>query len=417
LPTSAVFESAVDPKTLSRRAKSIAPFRADSHLNSVKAITVERKRFVQSYICSVTFPETIEGVTDMLRQNESIESRATDIDLLLKSGRIPRLFWTAPKWIAAGDVVFFYHTHRARLRSARLLAETRRNHPRKKGLVEILERSRNFADLYGGKIFACASIAGPVEKLPGNKKHFASPHFAPIRDVFLFGAPLAQSEFNDCVKIGRSTVTPLYDRELTGLKKLLSAGNELPDYLREAASARAGFANLNAKNWASISCSRDARFLHEAQLRAYWLDYFLKELKDKGSSVLEECECFRGPKNTGRSDYFVKIHGRWFPVEAKLKVSDDGAVLRQVAKYTGVDKFVPTKGKLRDKAFKIEATRLCLLFDRAGVYFVSSENEFVQCRHDAPFRKREETTSQTVNEVRRFIADFIRRCDSERGLQ
>lgn len=358
---------------------------------------------VQSYICSVSFPETIQGVLNMVAGNRRTANWATDVDTILNFEPVDSLFWTAPKWITESDIIFFYQTKRAKQRVEKLLAEAKQTHPRKRNLIKLLERASRIADSYAGKIFACASVAGEVERFPRHKKHFISPHFAPLKEVFVFDEPLPQNAFADYVKIGRSTITALYKREFTGVKRLLAEGNELPDFLKKAVPGSNTFRNVNAKNWASIACSPDARFIHEAQLRAFLLDYFLDELKDKGTSVLEECECFRGSKNTGRADYFVKVFGKWIPVEAKLNISREGDALTQIAKYTNIDLFVAKKGIRRNRAFKIAETPICLLIDRFGIYFVSSKNEFINCSFKKPVWKREDLAEIPVHEIREAI--------------
>ena len=367
----------------------------------------KRKKYVQSYICSVTFPETVESLTNMIRANKSVAPWITDMDLLLNFEANDVLYWTAPKWIAEGDIVFFYHTNRAKQRVRKLLVEVESNFPRKRKLIKLLERSRRAAELYGGKIFACAAVAGPVERFEGHKKHFVRPHFARLDDVCVFDSPLAQSRFADHVKIGRTTITPLFKREFAGIKKLLAGENRIPDYFQNAACGGDAFEGVTARNWGNISCSANAKFTHEAQLRTYWLDYFLRELKDKGTSLLEECECYRESKNTGRADYFIKIHNRWLPVEAKLDITDGKAALRQVTKYTNVDTFVPKKGICRDKAFSVDATPLCLLADRSGIYFVSSKNEFIDCGLGNPVLRREKLTGDGVHEIRNALVKFL----------
>lgn len=359
--------------------------------------------YVQSYICSVSFPETIEGVLQMVKGNKSKAAWAMDVDTLLNFNAGDSIFWTAPKWITENDVVLFYQTRRALQRTERLLAIAKAAYPRKRRLINLLERARRIAEFYSGKIFACASIAGAIERFSGQNKHFVSPHFAPLKEVYVFDEPLPQDAFADYIRIGRSTITPLYKREFNGIKKLLSARNDLPAILRNAVAGGDGFKNVNAKNWISISCAPDAKFIHEAQLRAYFLDYFLNEMKDKGSSVLEECECFRGAKNTGRADYFVKVFGNWIPVEAKLNIADEKDVLTQVAKYTNVDSFVPKKGIRRNRTFKIDETRICLLVDKFGIYFVSSRNKFIKCSFRKPVCKREEVTRETAGKMREAI--------------
>lgn len=339
----------------------------------------------------------------MVEGNESKTNWATDIETLLNFKDGDSLFWTAPKWITEDDIVFFYQTRRALQRTEKLFAEAKSKRPRSRNLIKLLERARLIAESYAGKIFACGSVAGAIERLPKRDKRFISPHFAPLKAVYVFGEPLPQELFADYVKIGRSTITPLYKREFNGIKKLLSAPNALPGFLQNAAAGGDGFKDVTAKNWISISCSPNAKFIHEAQLRSYFLDYFLNELKDKGTSVLEECECFRVGKNTGRADYFVKVFGRWIPVEAKLSVSDEKSVLSQVAKYTNVDSFVPKKGIPRNRTFKIEETRICLLVDRVGIYFISSRNKFIKCSFRKPVWKREELTRKTTGEMREAV--------------
>jgi hypothetical protein len=344
----------------------------------------------------------------MIKANKSAAPWTTDMDLLLNFRAGDVLYWTAPKWIAKGDIVFFYHTNRAIQRTRKLLREVESNFPRKRKLLNLLERSRQTAELYGGKIFACGAVAGSVERIQGHKKHFVSPHFAPLNYIFVFNSPLTQSRFADHVRIGRTTITSLFKREFTGIKKLLAGQNVLPDYFQNAAHNGDAFKEVTARNWGSISCSANAKFTHEAQLRVYWLDYFFRELKDKGTSLLEECECYRESTNTGRADYFVKIHGRWLPVEAKLNIADGKAARRQAAKYTNVDKFVPKKGICRDKTFKIDATPMCLLVDRSGIYFVSSKNEFINCGSDYPVLRREKLTGEGVNEIRNAIKTSLK---------
>lgn len=372
----------------------------------MKRKSSESKKPVQSYICSVSFPETIQGVLNMVEGNKRKARWATDIDVLLNLGTDDSLFWTAPKWITEGDIVFFYHTKRTLRRTEKLLAEAKANHPRKRNLIKLLERARRIADAYSGKIFACASIAGATERFAGRNKHFISPNFAPLKSVFVFEEPLPQDDFVDFVKIGRSTITALYKREFNGIKKSLAERNALPDFLRNAVSGGNTFLKVNAKNWASISCSPSARFIHESQLRAFLLDYFLNGLKDNGTSVLEECECFRGSKNTGRADYFVKVFGQWIPVEAKLNIADEKGVLSQIAKYTNIDSFVPKKGVRRNRMLKTAKTSICLLVDRRGIYFVSSKNKFLNCSLKNPVWKREDLASVPADKIR----DTIKSC-------
>lgn len=361
-------------------------------------------KYVQSCITTVSFPETLDGVLNMLKINAPVARWSTDLDILLNPESPMPVFWTAPKWLTAGDVIFFYHAKRAKARTRRVLAETEEKFPRKRSLLKVLRRAKETADRYAGKIFACASVSGATRRFGEQDKHFVSRLYAPAAEIRVFREPLPQEQFNDFVKIGLSTITPLGKRDFGGIKKLLAARSELPPYLERAALGDAVFKNINAKNWRSISCASETKFIHEAQLRSYFADFFLNELKDRGTTVLEECECFRGARNTGRSDYFVKIAGRWIPVEPKLDISREKNLLAQTAKYTNIDYFVPRKGAHRDRIF-VAAASPCLVLDESGVYLVSARGEFVKCRAGRPKWRRERLTADSLPKIRRMIAD------------
>lgn len=102
-------------------------------------------------------------------------------------------------------------------------------------------------------------------------------------------------------------------------------------------------------NWKNISCSDNASFIHEDQIRSFLIDYFLKEIKDPRSSILEECDRFRDSKLTVTVDYFIKINSEWIPVEAKVNAMAENNIHTQLSKYLHIDSFRPTKGKNRGK--------------------------------------------------------------------
>lgn len=344
----------------------------------------------------------------MIAGNKHLMKWATDLDVLLNFEKAQPVFWTAPKWLTEGDVVFFYQTRQAKIRTSRLLAEAQRKFPRKRSLITPLKSAKANADAYAGSVFACASVAGATELFEKQKKHFVSRLFAPLAEVHVFENPLPQERFAEYVRIGRSTITPLFKKEFDGVKRLLSKQNELPNFLSLASFGDKAFRNVNAENWRSIACSPETKFIHESQLRGYLIDFFLSELKDKGTPLLEECECFRGSKKTGRSDYFVKIFGQWIPVEAKLDISREKNLLAQIAKYTNIASFVPRKGAHRDEVFDVASVPLCLVLDRSGLYFVSANNEFVNCEVGKPGWKREKLASASIAKIRDEIRTHMR---------
>lgn len=339
----------------------------------------------------------------MIAGNKDIAKWATDLDVLLNFEKGSRVFWTAPKWLTEGDVIFFYQTKQANSRSSRLLAEAREKFPRKRSLITPLTRARDNARLYAGSIFACASVAGATELFEKQEKHFISRLFAPLGEVHVFENPLPQEKFAEYVKIGRSTITPLFKKEFDGIKKLLSKENESPDFLRRASFGDKAFKNVDVSNWRSISCSPGAKFIHESQLRAYLVDFLLNEIKDKDTPLLEECECFRGQRKTGRADYFIKVFGQWIPVEAKLDISREKNLLVQTAKYINISSFVPQKGSHRNETFNIAAVPICLVVDRMGLYFISGDNEFIESGFENPSWRRENLTKNAALKIREYI--------------
>jgi hypothetical protein len=193
-----------------------------------------------------------------------------------------------------------------------------------------------------------------------------------------------------------------------GQCKLRNVGqkNTLPPFLRDARGGEAGFRNVNTSNWPTISCAQHVRFIHETQIRAYLLDYLLAEVKDPGTPLLEECQCFRDGRATGFADYFIKLHGQWVPVEAKLNMLAEKDILRQVAKYMHIDAFRPTKGARRDEIVTIRRAPLCLIADQLGIYLVSGQ-QFVDCTPGAPLWKREHLGHESVRPIRQRLQSAV----------
>ena len=202
--------------------------------------------------------------------------------------------------------------------------------------------------------------------------------------------------------------TPLYEREFEGLKRQLSERNPLPEFLKRARIGGESFRDVTQENWPSISCSPGARFVNEAQLRAYLLDFLLEELKDPRTSLLRECRCFRGGAETGLADYFVRVGGQWIPVEAKLSVlaSSETRLLEQVNRYVAIDSFSPTVGARVGESFSASSSPLCLVADQAGIYTIS-DGAFQGCSFGDPAWMREALDHSSVTTLRQWIEDAI----------
>ena len=346
--------------------------------------------WAQSCITSIGFPDTIDGVLEMLEANEYKEEDLTDMDCILRFHPDDGTSWTAPKWLTQGDILLFYHTKRGGLNASRLRNMAKRSYPNDHRLIANLEHAAELARLFAGTIFGCASVSGPTEYFGDPEKHFDSRHFAPLGQVHVFERPLKSEIFADFVKIGQTTITPVYTREAKGIRSLLAEENTLPNFLSDLEFGDNTFRNVDKDNWAEISCLPGTRFIHEAQLRSYMLDYFLSSVKDKGSTLLEECQCYRTGQGTGIVDNFVRVNGAWIPCEAKLSVLSEKDIFGQVAKYMGIHSFVPTRGSRRGEKFDADKTDICLVVDQSGLYIISSKGTFVDCGYGDPILKREQ---------------------------
>jgi hypothetical protein len=398
------------------------------------------ERGVQSSIAVIGFPETLEELDTELDlyweygAQGNASSQVTSVDLILNFDpeRDRWLSWTAPRWMTQGDILFFYHTKNAKHKIQRLLkdahdeeealraslqgkrmtrlwARSRRHElERAAQRVRTLQHAADLSERYSGTIFACAEISSPAEHFEEEPaRYFSSRSFAPLGKVHTFANLLPDYEFADYLKVGQNTPsTPLYEREFEGIKRQLSAHNSLPDFLKRARIGGVSFRDVTQQNWPSISCSTEARFINEAQLRAYLLDFLLEELKDSGSPLLRECRCFRRGADTGLADYFVKVAGEWIPVEAKLSLlsSSETRLLEQVNKYVAIDSFYPTVGSRVGESFAASSSCLCLVADQAGIYTISN-GEFQGCSFGEPAWRREELDHSSRTALRQWIED------------
>lgn len=374
---------------------------------------------VQSAITNMSFPATLDGIRDRV---STYQDWKTDLDVLLDSGTSDEGNWTAPRWVMEGDILFFYHTKSARRNVDRLLKEVneslastgwlkRLSNHKMRRMRSLLERSAERSSRYSGTIFGCAEISGPTEYFEREAEespHFKGRLFAPIRHIHIFANPLPAAEFAEVVKIGQGAVTPLHGKQFDDIKRLLAKQNELPGFLENARIGGLTFRDVNQTNWPSISCDENIRFIDEAQIRAYLLDFLLNEVKDKGTPLLEECDCYleQQRKKPDIADYFITIDGRWVPVEAKLNILAERDVLAQVAKYVDIYYFKPTRGKHRGKRFDANNSRVGMIADQSGLYIVS-DNEFSDCRPGNPVWRRQDLNHALVPAIRERIEEEL----------
>lgn len=369
------------------------------------------ERWVQSCITNINFPQSLDGVRGLVEKNRYRRDGATDLDALLEfDPSTSVMYWTAPKWIMQGDILFLYHAVMARKYVRHLLRLARKEHPVDAELVATLGHAADLAERYSGKLFGYAEVAGATEHLSDDDDdlmHFRSRVYAPLGKVHIFQHPLSLDVLETTVKISRGgAITPVSAHEFDAVKALLARDNTLPESMARACGGDLGFRAVNQSNWPEIACRSSVAFLHEAQLRAYLLDYFLAELKDSGTPLLQECRCFRDQQQTGFADYFIKVHGRWVPVEAKLNMLAEQDILGQVSKYQHVQSFTPTKGVSKGERFQTSDDALCLVADMSGVYVVQ-DHSFIDCTPGAPTWRRAHLGHVVVNAMRERLRSYM----------
>ncbi|QOV89487.1 hypothetical protein [Humisphaera borealis] len=254
-------------------------------------------RYVQSCVAHVSFPSTLPE----LRRAYNAGGGYMEMELLLDTAKGHDRTYSAPRWMTTGDVMFFYHTKRAKLRIERFLSAAKGPDNEEwgeegKGLqtsIDYLNDQLAVAERYAGTIFGCTEVIGGAAFQKGDAdRHWRNNIYAPIGDVHIFKNPLRDSEFGSHIKINPGgTFTPLHGSSFSGLKGLLAQTNDLPPYLAIARPGGVSFRDIDANNWIDIACSPDARFIDESQLRAYLIDYLLEGIKDPRTAVHQECRC------------------------------------------------------------------------------------------------------------------------------
>jgi hypothetical protein len=364
---------------------------------------------VQTSITAVSFPDTMENFFKMLEKHEeSYGYLGTDLDSLIKFSPTAGVFWTAPVWITSGDILFFYQSMKARPRIKKLLKEARQNKIQRK-YVKVLEDSLDLVSRYSGTIFGCAKVAGSSEYISDKAKlqHFKGRIFAPLSEVYIFNSPLSIERFTSFVKLSPGgTITPLYNEAARKVKEELGKYNVLPNFLEEVEFSKFGFREINKTNWRSISCAADTHFINEDQLRAFFLDFLLAELKDSNTPLLEECQCFKNDQKSGFADYFITIYGNWIPVEAKRNILAEKDLFSQISQYTQIDYFIPTKGSNKGKCFKGDFSGKCLVVDQSGIYFTNN-GQFVDCDWGTPKWKREHLKELDIKIIRKTLEALV----------
>ena len=322
-------------------------------------------RNVQACISTIGFPEDVDGFEHMMDRYKRYRDPefALNMDVIL-ANRSGVINWTAPRWFMPGDIMFFYHSVRAskytifirnkfRAKCDALLAEQQSNPKSRRPFYsaladiekvsdKIFSRAVEQAQKFNGTIFAVGRACDVPESGDGGEDHWRSRVYCDISFISIFESPLPLGQFKAIANVTQNTITPLYQSSFTAIREKLAKFNALPMWLREATVGEIAFNEICLETYRSANQQMSTSFHSERQMREYFIDFLLEEIKDAGTTIYKECRCWRDEEPTGFADYFVRLGGNWLAVEAKLNADLEISLEEQLAQYTNIDRFEPT---------------------------------------------------------------------------
>ncbi|MBI3790439.1 MAG: hypothetical protein HY275_06135 [Gemmatimonadetes bacterium] len=368
-----------------------------------------RAASVQACITAVGFPDTPDAVRRMVEKNAEMGGARTDVGVLLSFREGHDLRWTAPRWIAPGDLLLSYHTSRGAANARRLEKALLgvASPVVRAAISEGLEQAKRFE----GTIFAVGEVGGgsEYEGDPAGRQHFESRFFAPLERVHVLPRSVPKAEFEQYVTLSPGgTLTPVLGTAFNALRDRMAATNPLPSWVADAAAGAPGFHDVTRDNWHAVVRDPGRRFLDEGQVRAYWADYLLDELRDARTLVHAECDCYRKGLRTGIADCVVCVGGTWTPVETKLALPDLGQMRTQLRKYLHVSEFTPRMGRHAGRVVRGPTDGVAILVDQAAVH-VTLDGEFGLRGKVLGCWPRTEMNRGTAREVRTAVAGLRER--------
>ena len=290
---------------------------------------------VQSYIANVSFPTSLEEMEELVNGEYYMDMEAL---LLFNDAN-----FTAPKWAAKGDIVFFYHAKSAITKIRHLKSLLKNESDKYKQvydeIVEYLETAEEIYKKYGGKIFAVGTVCEELEiakDAPREHLHWRSNIYAPINNITNLDFPVDKAKFEEYVKLSmQRTITPVPGTAFNGLRKLVLRYNDVP-FIEDCEASPIPLKDINDKNWMEIAKEYKRRFFLEIQFRKFYVDYLLKSLSDT-KKIYSECSCWKNDAHTGFADNFITMNKKYLAVEVKLNIDTERDIQNQLEKYSFCD--------------------------------------------------------------------------------
>lgn len=350
---------------------------------------------VQAYIAVVSFPTSIEELRDLTDGNYYM-----DMELIILGKDVS---YTAPKWAAKNDIIFFYHAKSAivKIRSLKKKAVGQDDEDK---LIEYLDLAEKIYDLYGGSIFCVARVGDNPEVEENEDRehlHWKGNIYAKVSDYKLLKNPVSKNDFEKYIKLAQQrTITPVLGEDFENLKKLILKNNDSISYLENSHAVPIPLKDISPSNWLSVSYNYRRRFYLEMQFRKFYVDYFLKSLGDR-KKIYSECTCYKGGKRSGYADNFILINRKYMPVEIKLNIQTEKNLTVQLEKYCQTDCVELDKNTeiskeqiYQDKVLAIDINGI-YLYDHKSHDMNRIENlDNIKCEYD--IRKLRETIKRLL---------------------
>lgn len=376
-------------------------------------------RRVEAFVTAIGFPRDLHDLDFMVAKNiEHGERHPALLDLdLIVGGRRQSVSWSVPPWARPNDIAIFYCTQRAAT-SARALrrviqtveieieiddGDTSDVEELRAVFRQILDYAVEQTTAHAGTLIGI----GRVVSMPsdGTGAHFRDRLFAEIEDIVPFPEPIPAARIADVFQVRRAaTITRMNGLAYGEFAR--AAGDQLPEWARDA---RIGLDAHPGLDWRALVTGGDWRPHTEDEFREFVATPLLREVAGDDDGVMAECRTMRRGRWTGYVDNMVSIDGVWTPVECKLRIPSEAAIVRQTGQYIGCTQAMATLGSLKGSQLTLAPSTVCWVLDSFGLYLVD-RNGFVGCGIDTPLH----STGELASLAGAAIAGLLRAAASSR---
>ncbi len=318
-----------------------------------------------AYVARFTFNDDPEYWLNLYLDKSSL----SDLEWLL-SERASE--WSMPRSCFPGDIVFFQLAVGALRPINRLLTAV--GDTREFGRqVRRLKTLAAIADRYAGCLVACGKVHGPPEASDevDYYTHWKGRVYASINPIVAFREPLRVTGDNDFRTMSAFAPAGPVTHRMFGSESdlertvaaLKTAGNKLPLWLTSTRIKQAG--DDDPRNLLARLRDLKVGFLSEEHLVLHMAEPICTLIADEG--LVRQQATVRPDRlqSGGVVDLVIKVDGIAVPVEAKLNISAEHDLRKQVRKYTGPARV--------GKSERIEHG-IVVVIDQSGVYlFVNGE--------------------------------------------